>query len=386
MIPAHINLLTLWGIGFFYFFSKIILFIFLINRIGIRQKKTIYEIFWATLFLSLFILPDFFLLPRPLGTVVAYSRFSMLGRIWILLILLSGLMLSFYYFFEKWKYPSIQVPKIKSTSKTLWEPAPFSFLNRAGIHNQIYDLQVNSYRLSLVGWPSEFNGLTIAHLSDLHFGKYIHPKYAQKIIQRLMQFKADLIALTGDFVSRQEDIDAVLNILKPLAASIGVFVVFGNHDHWAGVDTLKRGFRQMPFEILQNRFVLVHRKKKTLAVLGVDDLWAGEKNTSAILNIKSDAKILLAHQPDHFFLAKKLKVQLQLSGHCHGGQVCFPRIGPLIVPSNHGRRFAGGFLRSGSSTLFINRGIGGFPPIRLQCQPEVVSIRLESAPHERDHY
>jgi predicted MPP superfamily phosphohydrolase len=96
------------------------------------------------------------------------------------------------------------------------------------------------------------------------------------------------------------------------------------------------------------------------------------------LEAKGDAKILLAHNPDHFYLAKKAKAHLQISGHCHGGQICFPLWGPLIIPSTKGRKYVEGFVREGNTTLFAHRGIGGYPPIRTYCRPEIVKLILLS--------
>ena len=129
--------------------------------------------------------------------------------------------------------------------------------------------------------------------------------------------------------------------------------------------------------VLRNEAVFVKRRGKSLAILGADDLWTGEKNEGVLQKVKADAKILLAHQPAHFYLAKKIKAQLQLSGHCHGGQICFPLIGPLIIPSVEGRKYASGFVREGDSTLFAHRGVGCYPPLRTLCRPEIVKMILK---------
>jgi uncharacterized protein len=140
-------------------------------------------------------------------------------------------------------------------------------------------------------------------------------------------------------------------------------------------DTVQRA----GIKVLQNEVKTIRRKGKTLSLMGVDDLWTGQKNEKAILEAGGDAKIMLAHNPDHFYLSAKTGAHLQISGHCHGGQVCFPLVGPVIVPSKMGRNYAGGFFREGQTVVFINRGIGGFPQVRTLCRPEIVKLTLISA-------
>ena len=169
-------------------------------------------------------------------------------------------------------------------------------------------------------------------------------------------------------------------LLRGFRARLGTYAVLGNHDHWAGGALLKKALESDGIRVLRNDAVLIRRKGKTLAILGVDDLWTGEKNNEKLLKVKADAKILLAHQPAHFYLAKKMKAHLQLSGHCHGGQICFPILGPVIIPSPEGRKHVAGFVREGDSTLFAHKGVGCYPPLRTLCPPEIVKIIIKPLP------
>ena len=199
------------------------------------------------------------------------------------------------------------------------------------------------------------------------------------VFDEAKKLKPDFFALTGDFVSHIKDIAPMEGLLKGFKAPMGVYALLGNHDHWADGQAMRKVLEGDGIRVLQNEVVYLKRKGKTLALLGADDLWEGKKDVTPLLNAKGDAKILLAHQPDHFYLAKKLKVNLQISGHCHGGQICFPIIGPLVVPTVQGRKFAAGFMREKGVTLFIHRGIGGFPPLRTLCRPQVVKLVLKTA-------
>jgi predicted MPP superfamily phosphohydrolase len=256
---------------------------------------------------------------------------------------------------------------------------PLAFLKSLSIDNQFYDLEVVQYDLYLPHWPKAFSGLSLVQLSDIHYGKYTHKDYLRMVFEEAKKLKPDLFAFTGDFVSHFKDIAPMKGLLKGFKAPLGVYALLGNHDHWAGAAAMRKILEEDGIRVFQNEVVYLKRKGKTLALLGADDYWEGKKDMTPLLQAKGDAKILLAHQPDHFGLAKKLKAHLQISGHCHGGQICFPLIGPLIVPSLRGRKFAGGFLREKDTTLFIHRGIGGFPPLRTLCRPQVVKLVLKSA-------
>ncbi len=258
---------------------------------------------------------------------------------------------------------------------------PMAFLEKLFIKNQLYDLEVVQYDLFLPQWPKEFSGLSLVQISDIHFGKYIHKDYLRMVFEEARRLKPDFFALTGDFVSRFEDIAPMGGLLKGFKAPLGVYALLGNHDHWAGAAAMRKVLENDGIKVLQNDVVYLKRKGKTLALLGVDDYMGGEKETSARpFKAKGAAKILLAHQPDHFYFAKKLNAHLQISGHCHGGQICFPLVGPLIVPSLQGRKFAGGFYAGKRNHTFYTPGYRRFPPLRTLCRPQVVKLVLKTAP------
>ena len=257
--------------------------------------------------------------------------------------------------------------------------APYAWLKKIGMENQIHDLEVNEYEVKIPGWPREFSGLSLAQVSDIHFGGVVHHDYMKFVFGEMRKLKPDLFALTGDFISRARDIPALEDVLKGFKAPLGVYAVMGNHDRWTEGSTVKKILERAKIHVLVNEVKTFKRKGKTLSLMGVDDLWTGTKNERFIQEARGDAKIMIAHNPDHFYLSRKAGAHFQLSGHCHGGQVCFPVVGPVIVPSEMGRNYAGGFFRAGKTVVFINRGIGGFPQVRTLCHPEIVKLTLLSA-------
>jgi predicted MPP superfamily phosphohydrolase len=194
----------------------------------------------------------------------------------------------------------------------------------------------------------------------------------------MRKLRPDLFILSGDFISFKRDIASLERLLRGFKAPLGVFAVLGNHDHWTAGATVQKALEGSGIQVLVNRVKEIRRKGKTLSLMGVDDLWTGKKDLGLLYEARGDARILFAHNPDHSFLSKRIGAHLQVSGHCHGGQICFPLIGPVIVPSKMGRNHAGGFFRLGRTTVFINRGLGGFPQLRTLCHPEIVKLTLVS--------
>jgi uncharacterized protein len=370
----------------FYLFFLFQFFIYFTNRVTFHPPKTINEFLWVPSGLlgasTLLAAATFFLHRQwdfsPAGLGVLATGWKIFLAVWSLWVLCLWMDHAFWLLFRKkpvvyrlvrrWK---VEIPAEFRT--------PFSFLKYVGFENQFYRPEVVEYEVELPGWPREFSGLSLAQVSDIHMGRHVSTDYVKILLAEAAKLKPDFYALTGDFIESKKDIPHLRKLFKGLKAPLGVYALLGNHDYWAAGAAVEKALKEEGLNVLRNRAVLHRRKGKTLAILGADDLWMGEKNEQAILGAKADAKVFLAHHPDHFKLGKKAGVHLQVSGHCHGGQICFPLIGPLIVPSKDGRKYARGFFRENDTVLFVNRGIDGFPPIRTFCRPEIVKLILKPA-------
>ncbi len=93
----------------------------------------------------------------------------------------------------------------------------------------------------------------------------------------------------------------------------------------------------------------------------------------------ADFRILLSHSPDLFYKAQRWGIDLMLSGHNHGGQIRFPLVGPVFMPSRYSRRFDRGFFRQNGTLLYVNEGVGGKHPVRYGCPPEISRLVLHAA-------
>jgi predicted MPP superfamily phosphohydrolase len=369
-----------------YLFSLFLIFIFLTNRISFHPPREWGEVFWTFSWCSSFLLVQtaFSLIclrnwnfTWPGLSVLPISSLIYLSFVasWVVWMVLDHVFWKFIRL-QSLQVKKIKIVKIKSNPRFV---PPFGFLKKMGIENQLYQPQLVEYEVKLEGLPKEWSGLTIVQISDLHYGKFFPVEYYEPIFQQAKGLKPDLFAFTGDFINSKKDIPAIKGLLKGFKAPLGVYAVLGNHDHGAGPEALTRALTQAGIRVLDNEVVYYRRKGKSLAIMGAAELWHGHRNRSAILNAKADAKLFLAHHPDHYFLGKKSGAHLQISGHAHGGQIRFPFLGPLIVPSNQGRKYAQGFYREKNTVLFVTNGIGCYPPLRTLCPPEMVKLVLKPA-------
>jgi uncharacterized protein len=242
--------------------------------------------------------------------------------------------------------------------------------------------------------PPSFDALSIAHLSDFHFDPYFSVTPIQAATRIVNEVKPDLVVLTGDFVTlpllktraivteAARQVEPCAELLQQVRAPLGTWAVLGNHDvltHGLHVETT---LRQAGIQVLRNRAVPLERDGKRIWLAGVDDVLAGGDDLDRTLRgvPAPEAVILLAHEPDFADQAANYPIDLQLSGHSHGGQVRFPFVGPLYLPEL-ARKYPLGLRRVGRLKLYTNPGVGTLRiPVRWNCPPEVTLIRLRSLP------
>ncbi len=130
---------------------------------------------------------------------------------------------------------------------------------------------------------------------------------------------------------------------------------------------------------MTNRGLWIEAGGARIWLCGVGDYWTGWQDLPAALGPASvdDAVILLSHNPDYVEKIEDPRVGIVLAGHTHGGQVDIPVIGPPIIPSLYGQKYAQGLVQGPVARVFVTRGIGTIsPPIRLNCAPEIVLFTL----------
>lgn len=253
-----------------------------------------------------------------------------------------------------------------------------------GLSIEPNQLGVERVTIPLARLPGAFDGFTLAQLSDLHYGPYVSFEHLARAIDMTNALQADAIVVTGDFVnSSWRYIQPCVELLGKLRAPLGVFAVMGNHDYWVGyLDLTLRSLRQNGVRLLRNQAVPLTRGRSTMYLVGVDDLWMNLADLrGALLSVPQNAcKVVLMHEPDFADVSAQAEVDLQLSGHSHGGQVRLPFLGPLILP-RFAEKYPMGLARVGNFTqVYTTRGIGVLPPaIRFNCPPEITHLTLTAA-------
>jgi hypothetical protein len=242
-------------------------------------------------------------------------------------------------------------------------------------------LTVERQTITLPRMTAGLDGYKIVQLSDFHLYPFATLDLMEKTVAKTQELAPDLVVLTGDYVL--ETAASIFDLAPELAKlnpRHGIFAVLGNHDHWTDADVVKQGLTENGIELLHNQGVLLNESQLFLA--GVDDLWSGEPDVEAALaDWREDVPtILLAHEPDFAdeFLHNG-RIQLQLSGHTHGGQVRLPGVGPLVLP-RYGQKYHNGLYQVGQGHVYTNRGIGLVgPAVRLNCPPEITEFVLRAA-------
>ncbi|MEM1033929.1 MAG: metallophosphoesterase [Myxococcota bacterium] len=243
------------------------------------------------------------------------------------------------------------------------------------------DYTVEEVPIHLERLPSALDGYTITQLSDLHVGLFIGDDELSAALGLVRETRPDAIVLTGDLIDNDVAYGPTLaRFLRRLSEVAPTYAIPGNHDHYAGVGATLRYAREAGARVLFNHHERIAEGKIVLA--GVDDVWARRRGQGGpdlrrtLYGAPPDApRILLSHNPV-FFPEASDEVDLQLSGHTHGGQFN-PGVRPaeLVLPFGY---VAGRYERDGAQ-LYVNRGFGTTgPPSRLGSAPEITKLVLTS--------
>ncbi len=249
-----------------------------------------------------------------------------------------------------------------------------------------FRLEKTHVRVAIRDLPVEFEGYRIGQISDLHYPRNMTADFIRSAISKVNDFHPDVIVITGDLVDKRggRGSRTLTGIFDGYVAPDGLFGVLGNHDHWynatAVLDDLAAN---TPLRIIDHTHVLLKRGKSAIALGGVGDLWTDRVDLPSTFAGVSPSipRILLSHNPDvaEIAPASGVRVDLQLSGHTHGGEIRLPLFGPPAVPSRYGRKYERGLVQGPAWPVYVNRGLCSPRFIRFGCRPEVTCIELVSA-------
>ena len=242
------------------------------------------------------------------------------------------------------------------------------------------------------GLDPAFDGFRIVQMTDLHIGATVKRPFVEDVVHAVNELDPDLIAITGDLVdgsvSRLRDDVAPL---RELTAPYGTFFVTGNHEYYSGVDQWVDYFRsEFGWNVLLNEHRVIEKGGAQLVVAGITDFSRRNadnlhrSNASAAINGTPSGipRILLAHQPMSIHAAAQSGVDVQLSGHTHGGQF-FPwnLVVYLVQP------YVSGLSRHENTQIYVSRGTGYWgPPLRVGAPSEitVITLRADETVEERE--
>ncbi|QBI02370.1 metallophosphoesterase [Pseudoduganella albidiflava] len=251
-----------------------------------------------------------------------------------------------------------------------------------GVAQAIKVPAVKQLEVALPGLPAELDGYQVAHLTDLHLSRLLQAPWAAATVAATNAAAADLIVISGDLVdgtpaARAADVAP----LAGLSARDGVFAVAGNHEYYADYVAWMRKFDELGIDMLENRHVVI---RQGFVLAGVPDQMAarhGQRipDTAAALAGKPAGLpvVLLDHRPANVLHNQPLGVDLQLSGHTHGGHA----VGLDWIIARFNKGFVSGRYAVGRGMLYVSNGAGLWPgfPIRLGRPSDITLITLRTA-------
>lgn len=247
--------------------------------------------------------------------------------------------------------------------------------------NQALDLEVNEKVVVVPRLPSALDGLTIAHLSDLHFTGRITRGFFDLVVDQTNELQPDLVAITGDIIDKEKCLPWIGDVLGRLRGKFGVFYVLGNHEQRIRDTSLLNGaFEDAGLTHLGGRWLEVRVRGRKVILAGNELPWfrpAPDMTACPdVLDKRRLPRVLLSHSPDRIQWARAHDFDLMLAGHMHGGQIRFPIIGPIVGPSYYGVRYSGGVYYVKPTLLHVSRGVSGVQTLRIHCRPELTKLVL----------
>jgi predicted MPP superfamily phosphohydrolase len=336
------------------------------------------------------------LAPRPLDRIVPIAAFTWLGLAFLLFVAVLALDLARLVA----QGASLLADLARARPDPPQDPARRIFVARAlagtavaatagvsalSFRSATGPAEITEIPVRLERLPRALSGLTIAQITDLHVGPTIGERHVRRIVEQVNAMRPDLVAVTGDLVDGTvRELGAAVGHLGRLQARHGVYFVTGNHEYYSGVGPWLAELSRLGLRVLRNERVEIGDAGASLDLAGVHD-WSTRRfdgserqdlDRALAGRDPERALVLLAHQPRGIEEAVRAGVELQISGHTHGGQIVpFNLLVRAVYPYVKGlhRHEEGG--RSGQ--IFVSRGTGYWgPPLRLGSPPEIAKLVL----------
>lgn len=256
---------------------------------------------------------------------------------------------------------------------------------------QLEHFRVRRLTLDLPALPPALDGMTIAHVSDIHVGRFTHGPILDRIVAATNELNADLVLLTGDLINDSLSyLDEALNLVKRLNPNRGLAMCEGNHDLIESRTEFETRTRFSGVPLLINESMIVRVRNEPIQLLGLrwgratsggtrrensSDAAIASSMDATLRQLRSDAfPILLAHHPHAFDPAAAAGIPLTLAGHTHGGQLMLTDtigFGPRMY-----RYWSGAYRKDDGASLVVSNGVGNWFPLRINAPAEIIHLTL----------
>lgn len=264
-------------------------------------------------------------------------------------------------------------------------PPVATVLGQVRALSQLDSFRTRRLELELPTLPVALDGLAIAHVSDLHVGRFTNGRILDEVVTRTNALRPDLVLFTGDLIDHAlADLPAGLDVLKRLMPRERLFMCEGNHDLFEGREEFEGRVREAGLPLLLNEAVVTEVRGHSIQILGLRWGQPGAGRSPSIsdqmarLLLRRDRPaftVLLAHHPHAFDQAAEAGIPLTLAGHTHGGQ--------LMLSENVGAgsllfKYWSGPYRKGASALVVSNGVGNWFPLRINAPAEILHLTLRA--------
>jgi len=244
--------------------------------------------------------------------------------------------------------------------------------------NDLFRVDFTTLTLAVPGLPAAWNGLTVLHLSDLHFYGTPGREYYDAIVRRCVAAgPPDLLVISGDIIDGPQYLDWIGPVLGPLKWNAAALAIVGNHDWWQDFHGVRKHLAALGMRVLGNRWDVIEVRGEPLVAIGHEGPWF--QPPPDLTGCPAGFRLLVSHTPDNIRWARRHDCRLMLSGHNHGGQIRLPVVGSMFVPSAYSRKYDMGTFHEPPTVLHVNRGLAGKEAIRFRCHPQVSRLVLRPA-------
>ncbi|GIJ22085.1 metallophosphoesterase [Micromonospora lutea] len=252
-----------------------------------------------------------------------------------------------------------------------------------GVRTAMGPPRLDRVQIPLAKLPRSMDGLRIATVSDIHIGPLTGRAHTERIVAAINRLDADIVAVVGDLVDGTvAELGDDAAPLRDLRSRHGSYFVTGNHEYYSGVEEWVAEVDRLGLRVLQNQRLEIATRGGVIDLAGVNDVSAVGSGVSAppdydaALGDRDPSRpvLLLAHQPVAALEAARYGVDLQLSGHTHGGQIV-----PFNLLVRLEQPVVSGLGEVDGTKVYVTNGAGFWgPPVRVGAEPQVTLVELRS--------